>query len=316
MASIPSASVPRSLAVPRVVVRHSALVRVCHWVNALCFLILLMSGLQIFNAHSSLSWGAATDFEHPFLSFSAKENDNGDVTAGETTLFGHTFDTTGLFGASRGSDGEMEERGFPSWATLPAEQDLAMGRRWHFFFAWLLVINGLVYVANLVAARHFRDLWPALPTSARSRERCAITPLLRFPKGKEALHYNVLQKLAYLSVVVAFPMLVLAGLTMSPAMDVSVSLAACDLPRTPVGADSPFRAGRLSRCLRRGASGDGARVRRLQQHAVHDHRPLPHRGGRAMKPRLSAQPSHLLEALRPAASCRLPDAASNRARPA
>ncbi len=72
MASIPSASVPRSLAVPRVVVRHSALVRVCHWVNALCFLILLMSGLQIFNAHSSLSWGAATDFEHPFLSFPAK----------------------------------------------------------------------------------------------------------------------------------------------------------------------------------------------------------------------------------------------------
>ena len=162
MASLTSASAPRAGELPRVVLRHSALVRVCHWVNALCFLILLMSGLQIFNAHSSLSWGAATDFEHPFLSFSAKENDNGDVTAGETTLFGHTFDTTGLFGASRGSDGEMEERGFPSWATLPAEQDLAMGRRWHFFFAWLLVINGLVYVANLVAARHFRDLWPSV----------------------------------------------------------------------------------------------------------------------------------------------------------
>ena len=219
MASIPSASVPRSLAVPRVVVRHSALVRVCHWVNALCFLILLMSGLQIFNAHSSLSWGRATDFEHPFLSFSAKENDNGDVTAGETTLFGHTFDTTGLFGASRGSDGEMEERGFPSWATLPAEQDLAMGRRWHFFFAWLLVINGLVYVANLVAARHFRDLWPSVADLRAIPRAVRDHALLRFPKGKEALHYNVLQKLAYLSVVVTFPILVLAGLTMSPAMD-------------------------------------------------------------------------------------------------
>jgi thiosulfate reductase cytochrome b subunit len=33
------------------------------------------------------------------------------------------------------------------------------------------------------------------------------------------LHYNVLQKLAYLSVIIAFPILVLAGLTMSPAMD-------------------------------------------------------------------------------------------------
>ena len=42
---------------------------------------------------------------------------------------------------------------------------------------------------------------------------------LRFPKGDEALHYNVLQKLAYLSVIVVFPILVLAGLTMSPAID-------------------------------------------------------------------------------------------------
>ncbi len=113
----------------------------------------------------------------------------------------------------------MEERGFPSWATLPAEQDLAMGRRWHFFFAWLLVINGLVYVANLVAARHFRDLWPSVADLRAIPRAVRDHALLRFPKGKEALHYNVLQKLAYLSVVVAFPILVLAGLTMSPAMD-------------------------------------------------------------------------------------------------
>ena len=42
---------------------------------------------------------------------------------------------------------------------------------------------------------------------------------LRFPKGEEARRYNVLQKLAYLGVVVAFPLIVLAGLTMSPAID-------------------------------------------------------------------------------------------------
>jgi len=219
MASLPSASSARPAAVPRVVIRHSGLVRVCHWVNALCFLMLLMSGLQIFNARPGLSWGEATQFEHPFLSFSDRENDDGDVIGGVTTLFGRSFDTTGLFGASRGSDGEMEERGFPSWATLPAEQDLAMGRRWHFFFAWLLVVNGLVYVANLFIKRHLIDLLPtradlkAIPRTILDHAR------LRFPKGDEALRYNVLQKLAYLSVVVAFPVLVLAGLTMSPAMD-------------------------------------------------------------------------------------------------
>jgi thiosulfate reductase cytochrome b subunit len=122
-------------------------------------------------------------------------------------------------GASPGDDGELEGRGFPSWATLPAEQDLAMGRRWHFFFAWILVLSGLVYVGNLIARRHIADLWPtladlrALPRSILDHAR------LRFPAGEEALHYNVLQKLAYLSVVIAFPVLVLAGLTMSPAMN-------------------------------------------------------------------------------------------------
>jgi len=219
MASISSASTARTGAAPRVVLRHSAVVRVCHWVNALCFLFLLMSGLQIFNARPGLSWGQTTDFDHPFFSFSARENDDGDAIAGVTTIFGRSFDTTGLFGASRGSDGEMEERGFPSWATLPAEQDLAMGRRWHFFFAWLLVLNGLVYVVNLFAGRHIRDLVPTLNDLRSIPRAIADHARLRFPKGEEALHYNVLQKLAYLSVVVAFPILVLAGLTMSPGLD-------------------------------------------------------------------------------------------------
>ena len=207
-----------SRAIPRVILRHSAVVRVCHWINALCFLILLMSGLQIFNAHPSLSWGQTSDFEKPFFSLSAKENDDGSVT-GMTTLFGHAFDTTGLLGASRGPDGDMDERGFPSWATLPSYQDLATGRRWHFFFAWLLVLNGLVYVGNLFARRHIRDFLPA-PDELRMIPRAILDHArLRFPRGDEALHYNVLQKLAYLSVIVAFPILVLAGLTMSPGLD-------------------------------------------------------------------------------------------------
>jgi cytochrome b subunit of formate dehydrogenase len=37
--------------------RHTRIVRIAHWINALCFLLLLMSGLQIFNAHPRLYWG-------------------------------------------------------------------------------------------------------------------------------------------------------------------------------------------------------------------------------------------------------------------
>jgi thiosulfate reductase cytochrome b subunit len=167
----------------RVVRRHSALVRACHWINALCFLALLMSGMQIFNAHPMLNWGNATDFGRPFFSL---------------------------------------PDGFPDWATLPGEQDLAAGRRWHLFFAWILALNGAVYVVNLFASGHLRDLWASgrdlktIPRAILDHAR------LRFPKGDEALRYNVLQKLAYLSVVLALPILILAGLTMSPAMDAAL----------------------------------------------------------------------------------------------
>ncbi len=219
MTSISSALPARAAPEGRVIVRHSALVRVCHWVNAICFVVLLMSGMQIFNADPQLTWGQTTNFTRPFFSLSAHEDDNGDPTAGVTTIFGHAFNTTGVLGASRGDDGDLEERGFPSWATLPSYQDLAMGRRWHFFFAWILVLNGLVYFANLILGRHIRDLWPS-GMELREIPRAVVDHLrLRFAAGDEALHYNVLQKLAYLSVVIAFPILVLAGLTMSPAVD-------------------------------------------------------------------------------------------------
>ena len=217
MASIHPAVAQRMVPALRIVYRHSLIVRVCHWINAVCFLVLLMSGLQIFNANPQLNFGYATDFKHPLFSLSSRQD--GDDLTGVTTLFGRSFNTTGWLGASKGSDGEMEERGFPSWATLPSEQDLATGRRWHFFFAWILVINGLVYIANLTGGRHIRDLLPTLADLRAIPHTFAEHLKLRFPKGDAALRYNVLQKLAYLSVVVAFPILILAGLTMSPAMD-------------------------------------------------------------------------------------------------
>ena len=203
---------------PRVIARHSALVRETHWINALCFFFLLLSGLQIFNAHPALNFGNTTDFDHPFFQLSAHENADGEVK-GVTTLFGKSINTTGFLGASRDDSGELAPHGFPSWATIPSYQDLATGRRWHFFFAWILALNGIVYFANLLAGRHIRDFLPSLSEWREIPHAIAEHARLRFPKGDAALHYNVLQKLAYLSVIIAFPILVLAGLTMSPAID-------------------------------------------------------------------------------------------------
>ena len=201
--------------------RHKLAIRVMHWVNVLSVVVLLMSGLQIFNAHPMLYWGKSSYTGKPaVISLAAKQDAAGAVT-GVTGVFGHEFDTTGFLGASRNAQGELVARGFPSWLTIPDNSWLSMARLWHFFFAWLFVINGLAYVAYSLWSRHLsRDL---APTSAdwRSIGR-SIKDHLRFrhPRGEASKRYNVLQKLAYLSIIFGvLPLIILMGLGMSPWID-------------------------------------------------------------------------------------------------
>jgi thiosulfate reductase cytochrome b subunit len=181
-----------------------------------------MSGLQIFNAHPALYWGEMSDFERPVLSMTARQDGAG-RPIGITTAFNREFETTGFLGASTGPGGAVAVRGFPAWLTLPSYQDLATGRRWHFFFAWVFVLNGVVYLAYGTAGHLARDL---LPTAAQMRHIGRTTwdhLRLRFPRGDEARSYNVLQKLAYLTVIlVLLPLMVVSGLTMSPAVDAAL----------------------------------------------------------------------------------------------
>src|SRR5262245_45951846 len=143
-----------------VIYRHSVMLRVLHWVNALCLFILLLSGLQIFNAHPTLYWGMTSEPEAAVLQIATARAADGSIV-GVTRVFGEEFHTTGLLGRSKGTDGRPENRAFPQWATIPSDRWLAMGRRWHFFFAWLLVLNGLLYVGYALVSRHFtRDLLP------------------------------------------------------------------------------------------------------------------------------------------------------------
>jgi thiosulfate reductase cytochrome b subunit len=203
---------------PQYVFRHSVAVRVTHWVTAWCALVLLMSGLQIFNAHPALYWGEISTFDSPLLAMTTQENERG-VLRGSLTLAGVAFDTTGVLGASVG-----EARAFPSWSTLPSSHDLATGRRWHFFFAWLFVLNGLLYILTAVLGGHVRrDLVPSRDELRHVRQSVLDHLQLRFPAGDDAKQYNVLQKLAYLIVIFGvLPLIVLTGLTMSPAINAAV----------------------------------------------------------------------------------------------
>ncbi|MEJ1965375.1 MAG: cytochrome b/b6 domain-containing protein [Gammaproteobacteria bacterium] len=201
--------------------RHPLAVRVMHWLNVLALLLLLMSGLQIFNAHPALYWGKSSyTGRPPVLQMDAATAADGS-SVGVTDVLGHRLHTTGVLGLSRGPDGDLEDRGFPSWITLPGSQWLAMARRWHFFFAWVLVINGAAYVGYSLWTRHLsRDLAPTR-RDWRSIGRSILDHLrFRHPRGEAAKHYNVLQKLAYLAVIFGLlPFAMLMGLAMSPGMD-------------------------------------------------------------------------------------------------
>ena len=131
----------------------------------------------------------------------AVQRDDGSY-AGITTIGSWKFDTTGVLGLSRDASGELDARGFPSWITLPSYRDLATGRRWHFFFAWLFVLNGLAYLIYAAWSGHVRrDLAPTRSQLRHIGQSVWEHIRFHFPKGEEAKSYNVLQKLTYLAVI-------------------------------------------------------------------------------------------------------------------
>ncbi|KOF22905.1 HupC [Ensifer adhaerens] len=198
--------------------RHGLATRLTHWLWALALFFLLLSGLQIFNAHPTLYLGQQSGFafDNSVLSIGAVRTKDG-VVKGTTTLFGHEFDTTGVLGVS-GPDDRRVYRAFPAWLTVPSYQDLATGRVVHFFFAWLFATVFLVWlVASLINGHLRRDILPS-GADIRSLPKSFINHLrFRFDHGRS---YNGLQKLSYAAVLlIFFPLMILTGLTMSPGMD-------------------------------------------------------------------------------------------------
>lgn len=201
--------------------RHSVIVRITHWVNVMCLSILLLSGLQIFNAHPRLYWGKyGADADQAFIVVGAQKQDDG--LHGFFQLGPLRVDTTGILGASA-ENGVVTARAFPDWLTIPSYHDLGAGRNWHFLFAWLLVINGLIYLMHGFLRGHIRrDL---APNRDQLRPRHLWHEVvdhvrLRFAKGDEARRYNALQKITYLLVALGLlPLMVLTGLTMSPGLN-------------------------------------------------------------------------------------------------
>lgn len=84
--------------------RQSIFTRLTHWVWVICLFFLLLSGLNIFDAHPTLYVGQQSSFpdlqtngqsfNSAWLDIGAINTDNG--ARGQTTLLGHSFDSTAL----------------------------------------------------------------------------------------------------------------------------------------------------------------------------------------------------------------------------
>lgn len=168
--------------------RHSALVRVTHWLTVLAFVALLVSGLELVISHPRFYWG-----------------ETGNVM------------TRPLFTLPIPSSRDTVPTGYKY--IMPDQN--GWSRYLHFQAAWLVLFTGLVYCAASLWNGHFRrDLLPAEGQRNWQAYRSVVAVYLRRAPAAEdeSRSYNVMQRTAYLAVVfVLFPLMVWTGLAMSPA---------------------------------------------------------------------------------------------------
>lgn len=167
----------------RVIARHSALVRVTHWITTVCFLALAVTGVEILISHPRFYWGETGNIlTPPLFQFSIPSS-----RATVPTGYGYV---------------------------LPDQN--GWSRYLHFQAAWVVVLTGLLYVFWGSLNGHFRrNLVPARAELSRQAFSKVIAGHLRLRPG--GWSYNVLQRVTYLIVIfVLFPFVVWTGLAMSP----------------------------------------------------------------------------------------------------
>jgi thiosulfate reductase cytochrome b subunit len=176
--------------------RHAAFVRVTHWITAVCFFALLISGGEIVISHPRFYWG---------------ETGN-DLTPA-------------LFKIPIPASRNLVPTGYGY--VLPDQN--GWSRYLHFQAAWAVVLTGLVYAIWGLWTGHFRsNLFPA-PADRTWRaflEVIAKHIRLKRPDEAEAFSYNVVQRAAYLIVIfVLFPLVIWTGLALSPTFNSAFPVA-------------------------------------------------------------------------------------------
>jgi len=96
---------------------------------------------------------------------------------------------------------------FPHWMTIGGGAEGAL--QWHFAAMWLLMLNGLCYLAyGLATGRFRRKLLPISPSQLIADIRAALAFRLAHD---DITHYNAVQKLLYAGVIAIIIVQVLSG---------------------------------------------------------------------------------------------------------
>jgi thiosulfate reductase cytochrome b subunit len=86
------------------------------------------------------------------------------------------------------------------------------GLQWHFFGMWIFVLNGLAYLSYGIASGRFRR--KLLPVSLREIF-ATVRDTLRFKLAHDDLtHYNAVQKILYLGIMLIGILIVISGLAL------------------------------------------------------------------------------------------------------
>jgi thiosulfate reductase cytochrome b subunit len=180
--------------------RHTAVVRVTHWITVIAFFALLLSGVEIVISHPRFYWGETGNVRTPPLFTLPIPSSRDTVPTG----YGYVM---------------PDQNG---WS-----------RSLHFQAAWTAVLTGLVYAISSLWTGHFlRDLFPVPADRTWSAFWEVIAKYLRHapPEEAEARSYNVVQRIAYLSVIfLLFPLVIWTGLALSPGFDSAVPAAVNEL---------------------------------------------------------------------------------------
>ena len=178
------------------ILRHSALVRVTHWLTFVSFALLLLTGLEIVVSHPRFYWG-----------------ETGNVNMKPLFVI--------PIPASRDT--------VPTGYGYMMPDQNGWSRYLHFEMAWVLVLTGLLYVFVSLLNGHFRkEIFPA--RSQRSLqavfERFKVY-LRRTPADPaEVRSYNIFQRWAYITVIfVLFPLIIWTGLALSPSFNAAFPYA-------------------------------------------------------------------------------------------